>query len=528
MDLGKDGGLTRAYRAGILVNVVLIVLLGAVLAIGTVALTRRLAYRTSLRFDLTADRRYALDPLTEELVRGIESPLQITYVWGFDDDLRQRVLDPFGRVREDLLNTYYLPILHNTHVRLRDFLREWQALSPHVRIRLLRDEQDPLAVDAMARDLGLERKDLLNHVHLRMGARERRIPLHNLLQDMDWGSFQHLGAERLPRGPAGYRIHEELTAALRALSSGDSPRIYLPRGLGSRFEPGAEDSPALRSVLEAEGYTVLATDLRPRERLDADGTALILSPPAAALDPDVMAVLLDYESRGGRILVVLDPGREVAYERLLEPYGLSSPGGRVHDPDHVRPGVGESFLFSDQLMTGRHPIVAPLRGRVTLFLGSTRPLEVAADRAPGAERTTILQGSRNAMLIPATYDSRTGAVTYRQDRMEPLSAPSLGVAAERPAGGDRVSRLVVIGSGEVFSARAFATGRVYANRDLLVNSLGWLLDRKSSIGLSPRDELARRFIDPRRLARPFVWVVIVGLPGVLALAGLAVFLRRRQ
>jgi hypothetical protein len=107
MGLDQKGGLTRGYQFGVLVNVFLILLLGATLAVGSVVLVRKLSHSIDLRFDLTSDQRYSLDPLTEQLVRDLESPLEVTYVWGIDDDLRSRVLDPMGRVREDLLAKYY-------------------------------------------------------------------------------------------------------------------------------------------------------------------------------------------------------------------------------------------------------------------------------------------------------------------------------------------------------------------------------------------------------------------------------------
>jgi hypothetical protein len=489
---------------------------------------RKLSHSIDLRFDLTSDQRYSLDPLTEQLVRDLESPLEVTYVWGIDDDLRSRVLDPMGRVREDLLAKYYYPILHNVFVRLHEVLTEWQSISPNLRVRILRDEEDPLAADGLARSLGIERKELLNHVHFRMGNRTRRIPLNNLLEGMDWGSFPPMGIENPPRGPTAFRVHEELTAALRQVCSSTSARILIPKGLGTRFDAGTEDVHELENILLGEGYELVPTDLRPKEELSVEGTALILSQPRGALDPNILEVILNYEGRGGRILLLLDPEKPTTFERLLEIYGIESKPGRIQDRVHTRPGVGDSLLFSDELMVGRHPIDAPLKNRVTVFLGGTRPLVVSGERATGAERTSLLRGSKQALFLPATFDQRTGAVTLRPELLEPMPDPSLAVACERRLPSSASTRLVVFGSTDLATSQALRTGRIYGNRDLILNSVAWFLDRKSSIRLSPRGELIRRMMDPRHLQGPVLWLGIIGLPFLAAVGSLVMFLRRRN
>ncbi|HMS16665.1 MAG TPA: Gldg family protein [Planctomycetota bacterium] len=528
MGVEKQGGLTRSYRFGILVNVLLILLLAGILAVGSVVLVRKLSFRHDLRFDLTSDQRYTLDPLTEALVRSVEAPVDVTYIWGFDDDLRSRVLDPMGRVRQDLLQTYYYPILHNTFVRIHEVLREWQAISPHFNVRILRDEEDPLAAETIAKELGLERKELLNHVHVRMATRSRRIPLNHLLEGMDWGFFPPVGMESPPRGPAAFRVHEELTGALKAVRAATSARVLMTTGLGSRFDFGTEDAAELERFFKSEGYEVLPTTLRPREELPVASTALLLSQPKGDLDPQILEVVLNYESRGGKILLLLDPTRPAAYDRLLEPYGVEAPAGQVVDRTHTRPGVSEQMLFSDDLMVGKHPIDAPLRRRVTLFLGTTRPLVLTGDGVPGSETSPLLRASRQALFVPATFDAKSGAVTFRQERLDPMPEPTLGLALERRLRESATARVVVIGSTDLATTQALRTGRIYGNQDLLRNSMSWLLDQRSNIGLTPRHELERRMMDPRRLSAPLLWVGIIALPGLFGLAAILVFFRRQK
>jgi hypothetical protein len=104
----------------------------------------------------------------------------------------------------------------------------------------------------------------------------------------------------------------------------------------------------------------------------------------------------------------------------------------------------------------------------------------------------------------------------------------LGLACERPVEGGKKSRVVVFGGAGIVDPDAVAAGVNLANRDLLLNALDWLADRKTVEGaLEPDDHGARVLVDGELLS--FARVVGVYLaPGLLAAIAAAVFFKRRS
>ena len=529
MGIENPGGLTRRFKAGVFANVLLIVTLGAILAIGVVALVRKISYDRDLRWDLTEDQYFSLDDKTKSMLRTLESPLEVVFVWGYDQDLENRVQDVRGRPIAQKLETYYAPILRNISQRVGFVLREWQSTSSEVLVHILNDEQDPLAATGIAQTFGVERAELLNNVYMRLGTRTRRIPMRHLVEDMEWGFFHYLGGETPPRGPGSWRIHEEFAATLKALLQGEAIRVGVPRALGAMIDPSGEAFAAYRQLLSAQGYEVQDLDLRNMEHIDLESVhALMLSAPRAPLEPHTRDLIQQYERHGGRLLIMLEPGRKTDLMELLEPFGVASRAARVQDSMNTRPGVGEGILFGDRMFVGSHAIDSPLKGRVELFMGMTRPLFLRPDFAAGSVRTPLLRGSPQAHLVPMTYDPRTGAVTPRSDRMEASPNPLLALALERPVTPTRKSRIVLFGTSEVFSPNALAPGRIYGNMDLFLNSLAWLTDREKDIGLAPRQEIEQRFIKVASLDAPVKWVGLVSLPMLALLASILIMMKRRN
>ena len=87
----SKGSFTRSERLAIFVNVVLICLLGAGVAVGVVALTVDLSYRAPWRADLTSSGRFSLDPGAAAIIDAVDEPVRVTLVVGMDADRRARV-----------------------------------------------------------------------------------------------------------------------------------------------------------------------------------------------------------------------------------------------------------------------------------------------------------------------------------------------------------------------------------------------------------------------------------------------------
>lgn len=534
----RAGGLTGAFRAGILLNVVLICALGTAVAVGAVVIVRRLAWTTDLRFDLTRDARYTIGEAEKALVRSITAPVECVYCWGYDEEILLRVLDTANQPRDDLLDRYYHPILDEARARISRVLEEWSKLSPHVKVRIVHNRRSPREVELIAAELGRNPEDVINRVILSQGKRRREVPLRRMMEDMQWGMFPAVpGAQALAPGtPAGWHVHGELATALKALLSGDPVRVAVPRGRDSIVEPGNGNYAGLSALLGAEGYDLEPIDLGKVEKVPEGVGIVLVAGAQKRFEGRDLDVLRRFDDEGGRFLIVADPRFPEDYRPLLEPYGASLLSGMVEDRKHQHPNRrGPADLQSKDLCAGRHAIDAPLKGRVEIYAGPCRALRIERDKAPGAERTALFEASDGADLVPVEFDPQTGdwkpqpGARRRLAQGEGMSERALAAALRRPgARRGTEARIVVVGGTSLISFQELMLATHFGNRDFLINALSWLGGRDATIGVSPRDETEYRTVPLGSVDRPFFWIAIVGLPGLAALAGVLMRFARRN
>ena len=529
-----EGGMSRRYRARVLLNVVVASLLSLGVAIGSVIFMREWSYRRDLRFDLTRDHRYELDPLAKQLLRILETPLKIELAWGFDSDIRNRVLDAQGYPRQDLLEVFYRPIVSEAWRRIEQVLLEWSRFSGQVEYRTFNADYEPQRLSDLAKTLGVSPDEVVNHVILECGGRRRVVPLRKMMKGMEWGVFPaQPGAERLePRAPGAWLVHEELVATLRALLMGEMKTILVAQGHGSVLEEGSGEAQRLRNALQSDGFDLVPSDLRRLPKISADVDAVLLPALTSPLSAGEVSLLRDYEDAGGRILIYADPRLPENYSRILERFGVRLLDAWIEDRSLAHPGRrGPADLQSARLCNGLHPIDTPLKNRIELYAGPCRPIRVEKDTAAGARRTTLLRASSDARSVPCTYGPTSGA----PPRDEASAAPpprngrTLAIALERPRGGsDRPARIVVYGGASFLAPKELAASTFFGNRDLLQNTLSWLTDQESAIGLAPRSEVQARVVTYERVARPAFLTSMVVFPGLAALLALLLWLQRRS
>jgi hypothetical protein len=94
------------------------------------------------------------------------------------------------------------------------------------------------------------------------------------------------------------------------------------------------------------------------------------------------------------------------------------------------------------------------------------------------------------------------------------------------ASGARPARLVAYGDSD-FAVNQLLRANV-TNSMLLANSLNWLVERQSLLGIPPRrTERVRLSLTAGELHRVW-WLALGALPGLAIAAGIAVYRRRRR
>lgn len=525
------GGMTGGWRAGTFAHVVLASVLATAVTIGFLVLVRRISWVADLRFDLTADGTYDVAPEDMELLRSLETPVHATFVWGFDADIQQRVLDAQGEPRADLLWQHYRPVLEESRRRVQRVLEEWSHVSPNFTWTVIDGETEPRRAEAAAESLAVTPEEALNQVILVQGANRREVPIRRMMRDMQWGSFPPWPGAQIarPLGPGGWSVAAELGSALRTLNSGERLRIGIVAGLNGFAEPGSEMHRIMVRTLEAEGCKCESLELG--RVADLGGFAAIIVPaPRMLLDRNSIEHLKAREADGGRFLLFSDPRFGERYSLLLEPFGAALEDLMVEDRALAEPTrSGPSELQSMRFCVGRHAIDAPLKERVPLYLGLSRSVRLMTEHAHGVEQTALLSASAEAESIPVRVDASKGTAEPLPAERKKSASPHLAVALARKVhGGAAESRIVLFGNAGLIAPDEMTLSSHFGNRDLLLNCVSWLTDRPFAAPTTARAEARVRLVSIASYEKPVRWIGVICLPFLALATALAVWLARRS
>jgi hypothetical protein len=177
-----------------------------------------------------------------------------------------------------------------------------------------------------------------------------------------------------------------------------------------------------------------------------------------------------------------------------------------------------------------NPVTKRLKGVTTQFLGGTQSLTL--DQAAAKNAHIHLQSlieAAEGFWGETEYNRGDGSPVYfdpKKDKAPPLT---IAVSVEKGALDDtRVqvdsSRMILVANGDFLGNDALTE----ANVDFALSSLNWLLDRGELIGIAAKPANAFNLnLSDQELSRISL-VVLVLIPGGVALIGLAGWLKRRR
>jgi len=346
------------------------------------------------------------------------------------------------------------------------------------------------------------------------------------MADFDMSSLAQGEVPRL----LAFRGEQVLTGAMLALLKPETQVVYFLQGHGEPSLGTGSPITALIDYVQKQNARVDVLSLSSTDALPADAAALVIIAPKFDLEVREEALLSAWLRVHGRILVLLDPDAETPRLR-----GLLAANGIIPQDDRVLRTVRLAFATGIlREVTGEvqptTEFTRRLQGMTILFSGATQSLTLdqkLAEKETIQLRPLILAaeefwGERNyAPNQPAGVRYEDG-----QDNGQPLA-----IAASADRGGvedDRIevqtSKLIVVGTSQ-FAFDASATPQGF---DFLLSAINSLLDRSRLTGVAPKTltHFALNLTDAQ-LGRIALFTMIV-LPGLAALAGIAVWWKRRS
>lgn len=542
------GGTGRWTRLGIAVQV----LFALVLAVGAAALLVDLSDWKYLRVDVSATGRNTVDETLLDLVDQLPETAQV--------DLFFRPLEPpYDGVSiqgaDQMRNLLYV-----VHLARRDQLEV--------------TDHDPRRLEeTQARRADLGGVEGMNVVVISCGGRRATLQLFGDIVTVDWGNPTAPGLRYLAGEGIGglldhtwnsqtfrhaqvtaFRGGDALAQALLKVTSGRPPRAYFAVGHGEADLRGSEptDLGELRRALQHDGFEVEEWDASRDGPVPDDCEVLALIGARQPYLSVELGFVRDYVSAGGRVIAapaLEDVERELAERAVgdtdstagtadgisgfLAGYGmLPRPGivctrqaGRFTgaseegDPSCARLVIGESGFNAS------HQITIPLRQRDRRVQYS---LTHSFDRGGLVGRSTLEDLVSSPPDAWLDLPNARGELDFRYDhtREESQVRARLCMLARLREQGIEEAEGRVIG---LASSSFLGNGLFDTNRDFLLNTFNWMVERDHRVRVRPLDPGISLFDVHRGGELTFLsYLLWLGLPGLSILVGGIVAWRRRR
>ena len=440
----------------------------ALLAIALAVVVNFLASRPEfrLRHDITSDRRHSLAPESAETVRaaGRRSPVGVGRNQGWVKAVlvTNDVSEPAQVVRGRLLKL------------LDSYVVESGRSGP--------------AWFSVELAGGGRNAPLLSELAARHG-----IPDASIALILSCGSrAKYVSYRELVTKEGGFRGEEAVTSALIEVTEDKAAICYVTTGHG---ELGVEDAMPERGMsllsrqLRNRNFEVRQLNLATVAEVPRDAAMVLIAGPTTPFSASENARLKNYlYERNGRVLAMLDPGREHGLEPTLADWAIFSPDAELQEPDPARRTTdGDIALI--RLEEKEHPLTKVLKEQnLPLIASRIRPARFDEGSAPDST-LGVWQLVFSSDAAWGETDLVRRPVRFDPDRDQP-GPVCLAAAAERATGirkgvGGAGGRLVVIGTSQIAANQRLNRG---GNRAFVTQCAAWLTDRDRAISLPARAE----------------------------------------
>ncbi len=436
-------------------SAVMVVLFAAI-----VGIVNFLAARHTVRWDFSETKRFTLAPQTARLLRDLPRPVKVTVFSGDQG--------PARGAYKDLFDSY-------------------KAHTSKLTVEYVDPEKKPGA----ARQYGLTRPDT---AVLESGKQETRITS---------------------------ATEQELTNALIRVTKDEKKTLYFLTGHGEHLLEDSDKSgySFLKEALERQGYTTRPLSLYESKTIPPNASVLVLPGPEKPVSPEERALIAEYVRKGGRLLILLDPGSRAGLEEPLEAWGLQTDNRTVLDAQTI---LGGDLTMPVVNSYGAHEVTQDLGQTYTMF-PLARPVKFRDDKGKDWVFHALAKSSARSWAKSETTGNRE--FDPQKDTPGPLTIAALVVARNSPADNARQPAVLMVGDSD-FASNAFLD--FSGNTDFILHAVAWLAEEKDLISIAPKDVNLGTFLLTNTQTNALFLVQVLGLPGFFLGAGLTVWRRRRR
>ena len=468
----------RQTRYGALTSLSVLVALGVLVAVNYIG------KRQNKRWDLTQTQQFSLSDQSRNVLAKLDAPLQIL-VFAQEPDF----------------------------ARYKDRLREYEYSSKQVSTEYI----DP--------------------------DKRRAVAQQNQIQQYGTIVFSYKGrTERISTD-----AEQDITNGIIKVTTGQQKKLYFTEGHGEKDTAGTErvGYGTLVGGLTRENYTVEKLVLAQQAAIPDDASVVVVAGPKIDFLDGELDALRKYLAKSGKLLLALDPPEKPGsppltnLKTLAHEWGVDVGDNVVVDVSGMGSLIGTDASVPVAASYPRHAInerfnlmtayplaraIAPVSGGVG---GHTAQAIVESSPKSWAEADLASLLSGGQVSMDAAKGDRPGPVVLAAA----VSAAGAAAPAEGAKPGDATesgskpeTRVVVFGDSD------FATNAglgIQGNRDLFMNTVGWLAQQENLIAIRPKDPADRRLTLTAAQQTNLLWLSLLLVPGAIVGAGIFSWTRRR-
>ena len=480
------------------------VLVQIVALLVVVVMVNWLAARHYVRFDWTKKGYYQLAGKTKQVLASLKEPVDLIVFLPPNDhrDYVEKILDD-----------------------VRNLLKEFQFYGKEkLRVEYVDPQRDLARAQQIVKQYNLDPR-APDVIIFASRGQHKYVRLDEMV-DLDTQS-QEMGESRVK----AFKGEGLFLAAIQTVTEEESPKVYFLTGHGERdpedFDQG-EGYSELSRYIKRDNILVQKWNLLENQALPSDAGAIVIAGPRKAFAPSELNALEQYLKGKGRLIIMLDPHTQTGLETFLKRWGV-----QVDDDLAMRQAgvlLGTQMLDVNAVAAdyAAHPITAKLADTNTEFPYARSVRRAAQPEGGTPDQPRVAELVKAAPAYWGETDPDTEHATF--DAATDIAGPlPLAVAVEtsKPRGVDvdiGVTRMVVIGTSRFVDNSSLGGG----NLDLFMNSVNWLLQREQLLAVSPKMPDEFRLDMSLGQQHAVYTLVIGGLPLLVAIIGVVVWLSRRK
>jgi hypothetical protein len=436
-------------------------------------------FRHDAQLDLTREKAFTPSEEAREVVRGLSEAIDVSYFFQKQNQGARA---------------------------LGAMLRQLERQNANFRVQLIDADQNP----ALASSLGVR---TYNSAVLRVGERrvevittdDREIALGVLrvLRRRQVVVCFAVGHGEYDIDNFEFHTHFEGTHNHSHDASGTGVVQMEQHGLGR-----------LRRAIEKLGLAARKVTFATGQSIADDCAVVVEANPRTRYSPGETGVLRRYLERGGSAMLLIEPDYvlDESMAALLASAGIKVRDGVIVDPT-------EHYFTDEQMIAVTRYGAHPLTRRLALsFYPGARPLEVAP--TANVQVTPLAASSADSYVIANRLGDQS------QAKSGPRASEIIAVAAEGQLTQSKAAtfRMIVAGDAD-FASNSFFP--YLANSDVLLAGIAWLTHEEKAPAMKPPVEVLPTVALTSEQMRVIFVVTVLLMPGLIALAGAAMWAWRR-